>query len=517
MYKFGGCRCRVDIFMTPEHNHYSRNDLNKPFVLKKAKDICYSPTEHRRDFPYSQNKEEEYFYLPAFKKESISYRKNGTTIRYISEYKEKRIEMDVWLKFLAWYLTEGSVGGRRYCGLVKPYSVSIPQSKTKNPKYCEEIEKVLSNFNKRFNIQERKNINTYSFADTQLANILRDKYGNSFSKFIDRELLNKLSVRQCKLLLEEMIKGDGSIKKSKTTSSFSYTTVSKRLADDLQELALKAGYVAIISHFPVKKANWYGVNITNNDTPKTWKRLVRNWSGNTYDINIKNHVFFIRRNGKVCWTGNCYKSNRGKLRKDSGIDFKYWYEKFNELIEKLKNSTPFCFIKEDLCEADDVIAVASRYFKSNTTVIISSDGDFEQLVAYPNVRLFSPVSKSYKYIKNPYATLAKKFKQERTDNLLSPIIDESDFERRKLLVNLLELPPEVENKILDKLVKLSYNEYSFDYFPYPKMVDRFIDIYNSNHIVDYDKSINKKIKKYSSKKTKKKGVSKNVQDNLEIF
>ncbi len=215
-----------------------------------------------------------------------------------------------------------------------------------------------------------------------------------------------------------------------------------------------------------------------------------------------------------------YKANRKDLRADSEIDWKYWYKQFDELAEKLKKSTPFQYIRIDKLEADDIISVASRYYKDHTCVIISSDSDFEQLVAFENVRLFSPVSKDYKYIKNPYAILAKKLKKETTDNLLSPILEDADFERRKKLVNLLELPKEVENQVLDKISNFVYNDYDLSSFPFRTMIDRFMEIYNSKDVLSFEKSIQKKIQKLTKKaKPKKSPVKKgkkNVQNNLEI-
>lgn len=212
-----------------------------------------------------------------------------------------------------------------------------------------------------------------------------------------------------------------------------------------------------------------------------------------------------------------YKANRKDLKAADQIDWKHWYKVFDETVEKLKVSTPFAYLRIDTLEADDIIAVATRFYKDKICVVISTDSDFEQLAAYPNVRLFSPVTKDYKQVKNPYAVITSKIKKEKTDNLLSPILDEADYNRRMMLVSLLELPKEVEQKALDSLKNICYNEYDLEKFPFQNLIERFLSIYNSDIILTYEKSLQKKLKKKIKKnKSKRKVKPKNAQSNLEI-
>lgn len=210
-----------------------------------------------------------------------------------------------------------------------------------------------------------------------------------------------------------------------------------------------------------------------------------------------------------------YKANRRDIKDKDEIDWKYWYSQYDNMVEKLKKSTPWNYIRIPELEADDIISCGVRKFSDKICVIISSDSDFEQLTAFKNVRLFSPVTKKYKYIENPYQILAKKIKKETTDNLLSPILDENDFNRRMKLVNLLELPEDVEKRAFDELAKVRYNSYNVDLFPFKKLKEKFLNIYNSETIVQYEKCIKKNIKKKKVKKIKEK--SKNVQSNKEIL
>lgn len=207
-----------------------------------------------------------------------------------------------------------------------------------------------------------------------------------------------------------------------------------------------------------------------------------------------------------------YKANRKDLKKDDGIDWPYWYNQFDSMVERLRVSSPFHYIRIDKLEADDIIAVGCKYYKERECIVVSSDSDFEQLTAHKNVKVYSPVSHKFKIIDNPYSVLTKKLKQEKTDNLLSPVLDEVDYNRRNMLVNLLKLPVEVEKKVLDILPTLCDNDYQLEHFPFKSLRARFVDIYNNHKPNSLEKSIKTKMKKEKKRKEKK-----NVHTNKKIF
>lgn len=87
-----------------------------------------------------------------------------------------------------------------------------------------------------------------------------------------------------------------------------------------------------------------------------------------------------------------YKANRDLKRmamteeeKEMDVLFN---EAFNELIEFLKERTNVSVIKCDTAEGDDVIARFVQLHPDDKHVIVSTDGDFVQLVA-PNVSLYN--------------------------------------------------------------------------------------------------------------------------------
>lgn len=154
-----------------------------------------------------------------------------------------------------------------------------------------------------------------------------------------------------------------------------------------------------------------------------------------------------------------YKSNRKDIRKEqSDVPWKYWFGEFDKLLKNLEKSTPFHIIEIEKCEADDIISEACRYFKEEEIIIVSSDTDMEQLAAYPHVKIFSPISKKFKIVSNPYKILSKKIDKEKADNLLTPVLNELDFEKRNLIVNLLSLPEHISLWIQGALSSMDKNK-----------------------------------------------------------
>ena len=151
-----------------------------------------------------------------------------------------------------------------------------------------------------------------------------------------------------------------------------------------------------------------------------------------------------------------YKAQR-KIKRESEESPEWWaemYKEFNEFFPKLEKSLPWHFISVPRMEADDIASVVSRYYKTKEIVLISSDRDWEMLMVLDNVSIFSPITKKYKEVKNPMKVLLEKIQGDISDNLLEKPSSEAEFEKRKQIVNLLELPDFVEDAIKPKIVNL---------------------------------------------------------------
>lgn len=191
---------------------------------------------------------------------------------------------------------------------------------------------------------------------------------------------------------------------------------------------------------------------------------------------------------------NAYKANRKEKREKYDINWTKSFEMFWALLEKLEMYTPFHTISIDKLEADDIIAYSCKHFSDKECVIISSDADYEQLFVYPNVKIFSPVSKHYKKPVDPYRVLAQKIQKETSDNLVTPILSERDFEIRNKIINLMSLPKEIEEKVHERIQVLPTKEWDYNRVPFQSLYDRYLKIYETDKIVDPNRH-KKKIKK----------------------
>ena len=102
-----------------------------------------------------------------------------------------------------------------------------------------------------------------------------------------------------------------------------------------------------------------------------------------------------------------YKGSRKKNRDASELDWKLIFDTLSEMRDDLATYFPYKVIHVEKAEADDVIAVMTKYLQENELVqdglmeesqkilILSSDKDFKQLQLYPNVKQWSPMQKKY--------------------------------------------------------------------------------------------------------------------------
>lgn len=175
-----------------------------------------------------------------------------------------------------------------------------------------------------------------------------------------------------------------------------------------------------------------------------------------------------------------YKAQRQEFR-ESYKDPAWWekrYEEFNNLYNKIDLALPFHIIKIYMRECDDIASVCCRYYKDKEIILISSDKDWEQLAYYKNVKVFSPRSKKFKEIKNPMKILLDKInKGDISDNLIDKVSTEAEFEHRKRLVSLIELPLEIERPIKEELSKIMPKNLYLHKIPFNSIREKIKKIY----------------------------------------
>ena len=134
-----------------------------------------------------------------------------------------------------------------------------------------------------------------------------------------------LSPRLLQIFIDAAVRGDGTIKKSKNGfKNVCYSTISKRLADDIMEMVLKCGYAV---HLRTWKSTTNGNTITMysvcwslrktehyvlstqegrhlSDTHNGKHVQIKKYKGKVHCLTVPNGVFITRRNGRVGIHGN---------------------------------------------------------------------------------------------------------------------------------------------------------------------------------------------------------------------
>lgn len=139
--------------------------------------------------------------------------------------------------------------------------------------------------------------------------------GHSQERYIP-DWVKNLPPSRLRHLLHGIMNSDGN------SETETYTTVSRRLADDVQEVIFKCGYAATVRQakpearereiggWPVKN-NYpiYKIRISRSHlTPKIGphRHELVPYHGFVYDVTVPGHLIFVRRNGKAVWSGNCW-------------------------------------------------------------------------------------------------------------------------------------------------------------------------------------------------------------------
>lgn len=206
------------------------------------------------------------------------------------------IELDVFLRFLGFFISEGSSSEKSRGEL----SLSQDEGSVLNS-----MRETLGEM--KLGVKEYgdsgENIKLY-FRHIRLYDWLRDNVKTKSSDArIPREVF-KLSKRQLMIIFSSLVAGDGHIVKYKKGHSYQYTTTSKQLADDVSEIGLMIGYDSSVAK--TKDKYWrvclrraIGNGITESQIEEV------PYSGNVVCFKVPNGTLITRRNGKILISGNC--------------------------------------------------------------------------------------------------------------------------------------------------------------------------------------------------------------------
>ena len=219
-----------------------------------------------------------------------------------------------WVAFLGFWLAEGSVAGsivgdkqRRKSRV--GYRITISSARD-----LDDIRDML--IKTGLDWKEGKNrdngcINFY--INNKVLHQYLFKLGNSHTKYIPDEI-KELPKKYLKILWGWMYLGDGN-----RSGQPGYTTVSKKLSDDIQEILLKIGLSSRVYKREEKtllpNGVWFdfvGYHITVVLSKYSYFSWGKNnnylssevYNGKIYCVEVPNHILYVRRNGKPSFCGN---------------------------------------------------------------------------------------------------------------------------------------------------------------------------------------------------------------------
>ena len=341
----------IEYEVTPNHNMFA-SVANNLTHKKLNLGLIQSSEVHGKNFHVKRDatwvgEDKEYIEIPSMVEQELvgelvneygvidskSKRKGYLLEKYGND---NLLDMDKWLQFFGFWMAEGWTSKTPNL-----YQVGVAQSKDNN--YLETMYMLLVDLG--YTPTYTKDGKQLRVFDRQLWAYLR-KFGNSYEKYIPNEVL-ELCPRQLDIFLKWFIKGDGHVEKNNYTRRRAWTS-SKKLADGLQEIGLKIGISTTITNRGKKTTSIKGRNIItqydshqinfgkhpsvskhNKNTPliRVEHQYKKKYRGNVYCVEVKNHIIYVRRNGKPFWIGNSHLEDLkilsgvvGRLKLDKLLD-----------------------------------------------------------------------------------------------------------------------------------------------------------------------------------------------------
>ena len=292
----------IDLNVTANHRMwvsriYSRKHIWLPHKFELAEDIVGKRRKYLKNAEW--NCDDYQFVLPAITDDNNKY------------HEEKRPDMDSWITFFGIWIAEGCskiTYGTKIC---------VHKQRVKDVLY-----EAVENMGYRYHVCN----NVLGISNKQLAKYMEKLSLGAPNKYLP-DWVWKLSKTQSQLLIHSMQLGDGCWNKNTTASR--YYTSSDKLANQFMQLCLHAGWSSNkLLHFKafaqkvmirgkevvnkhdiwncsvIKSKNCPEVNHEHTKGQKIQEEELYDYEGPVYCVEVPSGVFYTRRNGKACWTGN---------------------------------------------------------------------------------------------------------------------------------------------------------------------------------------------------------------------
>jgi len=223
------------------------------------------------------------------------------------------IDRDDWIELLAWYITEG------YARQDGSPQVTIAQND------ASEIAALVDGIgidNCRYQSERRRD--SVTITNDILRDIVTDICGHKSQQKQLPDWVFDMSVERKELLLETLMKGDGS------DDGYTYYTTSEQLKDDVVQLVLECGRMPSYrdqAHVAPNSEHYWTISVTDNNQWVTKKHNIERTHSSSVDtdgvycVTVEdNHTLVAGRNGKFSHARNCHSDDEQfqyKLTPDS--------------------------------------------------------------------------------------------------------------------------------------------------------------------------------------------------------
>ena len=303
----------IDLKVTEGHRMWvskvqTRKKIWSEYNFEYSKDLIGKHRKYKKDANW--NKDDYTFILPSYE---FTDNNNNKTI-----YDEKTMNMNDFLTFFGIWYAEGWATGNEDTGLV---TISVNKQRVKDVLF-----KALENMNIKFRYSKNEEKLYINQSERQLYVYMKKLSVGAPNKKLP-EWVFELNKEQTQHLIYSMQLGDGCFNKNGTSL---YYTSSIELANQIQQLCLHAGWTSLISKHCDKDQNTVYINereiINKHDL---WRCSIikkklnpsvnhghskkqniqeeiveENVKCPVWCVNVPSEVFYVRRNGKTCWTGN---------------------------------------------------------------------------------------------------------------------------------------------------------------------------------------------------------------------
>ena len=267
----------IDLQVTGNHRMWVCDNNSDTFNFERSDKLVGKPVKYKRSVSIYEQEDKKEFELPN------RYNSNVTIFNRVFNI-NKKISMSSWLIFLGNFYRSGQIDRNNFIVICITEAVEKSQiissisdltDKFSIFSYCTYVkEDFIAIYDERFITYIKQNM--YVNENKIIPDWIMELSKNNSDKFARSMLLNK-----------------------------DFITDSKVVADRLQQISLHGGYSSVITEegsiFTIRLCQT-DIYIDNNNIYN--EKLIEKVKCPVFCLQVPSEVFYVRRNGKACWTGN---------------------------------------------------------------------------------------------------------------------------------------------------------------------------------------------------------------------